>query len=239
MRVKPAVKTDLKSAPVARWIKRLLRRLAPPAPRPEGPEGVKILGHRKYVGGLWDEIGSLQFEFLVNHGLRPQHYLLDIACGSLRAGVHFISYLERGHYLGIEKEESLLKAGIEDELGTQMYEEKQPQFVISKDFEFQKLSTAPHYALAHSLFTHLPAPVISNCLTKLRSFAREDCVFYATFNEVEEEIVNADTPHDHYIFHYTREQMEDLGAESGWNAQYIGDWNHPRFSKMMRFTPRV
>jgi hypothetical protein len=225
--------------PGAYWLRRILRLLFPsrPPPRPEGPEGVKALGHRNYVGGLWDEIGSLQFEFLVNHGLKPHHYLLDIACGSLRAGVHFISYLEVGHYLGIEKEKSLLKAGIVDELGTQLYNEKQPQFVISKDFDFARFSVRPHYALAHSLFTHLPAPVILDCLNKLRRFLRDDAVFYATFNETPTEVLNPEKPHDHANFQFTRREMEDLAANSRWRAQYIGDWDHPRHSKMMGFYP--
>jgi hypothetical protein len=198
---------------------------------------VRALGHRKYVGGLWDEIGALQFEFLVNHGLKPQHYLLDIACGCLRAGVHLISYLEAGHYLGIEKEESLLEAGIVDELGTQLYIEKQPQFVISKTFEFLKFSAQPHYALAHSLFTHLPAPVILDCLSKLRRFLRDDGVLYATFNEAPTQVLNPDVPDDHANFQFTRREMEDLAVNSGWRAHYIGDWSHPRHSKMMELYP--
>jgi hypothetical protein len=224
-------------APGSSWFARLVSSLHPPPPRPEGPEGVKTLGHRAYVGGLWDEIGSLQFEFLVNRGLKPHHYLLDVACGSLRAGVHFISYLDRGHYLGIEKEQSLLQAGLENELGPTMFAEKQPQLVISKDFEFGKLGNRPNFALAHSLFTHLPAHVINDCLTKLRGFIQDDGAFYATFNEVPREIVNPETPHDHANFQYTRQQLERLAASSGWTAEYIGDWNHPRNSKMMRFLP--
>ena len=50
--------------------------------------GVRRLGHRAFVGGdgdLWDRIGRLQFDFLVSQGLRPEHVLLDFACGSLRA----------------------------------------------------------------------------------------------------------------------------------------------------------
>jgi len=59
--------------------------------------------HREYVGGMWEEIGTLQFNFLLSRGLKPESYLLDIGCGSLRLGVKAIPYLERSHYLGIEK----------------------------------------------------------------------------------------------------------------------------------------
>ena len=38
--------------------------------------------HRDMVGGMWDEIGRLQFEFLRARGLKPNHRLLDIGCGS-------------------------------------------------------------------------------------------------------------------------------------------------------------
>ena len=38
------------------------------------------------IGGLWDEMGKHQFEFLQSKGLEPQHKLLDIGCGSLRGG---------------------------------------------------------------------------------------------------------------------------------------------------------
>ena len=40
--------------------------------------------HRESVGGMWDEIGCLQFEFLKKQGLLPEHKFLDVGCGSLR-----------------------------------------------------------------------------------------------------------------------------------------------------------
>ena len=42
--------------------------------------------HRGVVGGMWDEIGKLQFEFMVKQGLKSEHKFLDIGCGSLRGG---------------------------------------------------------------------------------------------------------------------------------------------------------
>jgi hypothetical protein len=202
---------------------------------PEGPQGVKALGHRTYVGGLWEEIGKLQFDFLVSQGLLPHHYLLDIACGSLRAGVHFIPYLERGHYLGLEKEQDLVSAGIERELGPSLLSEKAPCFVISSSFEFQKFGLEPDYALAQSLFTHLTASHISDCFAKLRKVIAQNGVFYATFNETASEMVNPERSHDHDVFWYTQEQMLAFGAANGWRGEYVGDWHHPRNQKMMRY----
>lgn len=203
----------------------------------QGLKGIKQLGHREYIGGLWNELGTLQFQFLVSQQLKPHHYLLDIACGCLRAGVHLIPYLEPGHYLGIEKEKKLLQAGIEQELGRGLYQEKRPQFVISKKFEFEKFGIAPDYAWAQSLFTHLPASAITVCFAKLRNVIKPNGVFYSTFFETEADIVNPSAPHDHKYFAYTRPQIESFGTENQWQPEYIGDWGHPRGQIIVRYRP--
>jgi len=210
------------------------------APRTShGPEGIRQLGHREYVGGLWAELGHLQFDFLCRAGLQPHHYLLDIACGSLRGGVHFIPYLESGHYLGIDKEEELIKAGVEHELGEEMLRLKRPRFVVSNNFEFDRFGMQPDFALAQSLFTHLPAPLIERCFRSLRQVVHARSVFYATFflRSEDTEPANPDEPHDWGYFAYTREQMQIFGTLNGWSAHYIGDWNHPRSQKMVRYVP--
>src|SRR5260370_20885197 len=72
--------------------------------------------HREAVGGLWDEIGQLQIDFLVSQGLMPHHRLLDIGCGSLRGGAKLVRYLDPGHYAGVDLHENLINAGYEIEL---------------------------------------------------------------------------------------------------------------------------
>src|SRR5687768_3023376 len=72
--------------------------------------------HRRLVGGAWDEIGSLQLAFMKAQGLRPEHRLLDIGCGALRGGRHFIRYPAPGQYYGIDRNASLLRAGKSVEL---------------------------------------------------------------------------------------------------------------------------
>jgi len=121
-------------------LKKIIRKIAPLAfLGSEGDKGITEKGHRAYVGGMWEEIGKLQFNFLLSKGLKPEHYLLDIACGALRLGVNAIPYLEASHYLGVEKESGLVKAGLEKELNPELREEKQPNIIISNTFEFEKL----------------------------------------------------------------------------------------------------
>jgi len=197
-----------------------------------GPEGIQAVGHRQYVGGLWEEIGKLQFEFLVANGLQPHHVFLDVACGCLRGGVHFIPYLESGHYLGIDKEPLLIQAGIE-ELGP-MFETKRPELLVSDSFAFERFTRRPTHAIAQSLFTHLPPPLVSTCLRKLRSAM--DGEFYATFHLADGKTRNPRKPHDHGHFAYTRQEMERFGEQAGWRANYIGDWSHPRKQVIVRYS---
>lgn len=201
--------------------------------KPEGEEGIRTLGHRGYVGGLWEEIGQLQFDFLLAQGLKPHHCLLDIACGSLRAGVHFIRYLDQGNYLGIDKEPGLIKLGIEQELGRETSELKRPEFVVSASFEFS-FSKRPQYAIAQSLFTHLTPGDITLCLGNLRQFVGSGHVFFATFFEGDSSR-NPARSHSHAHFEYSRNDMESFGLATGWNPVYIGDWNHPRGQKMFKY----
>jgi len=205
---------------------------------PHGELGINKVGHRKYVGGYWHEIGILQFNFLSTNGLKPHHYLLDIACGSLRAGIHFIPYLNSGHYLGVDKESKLINMGIEHELGRELYDKKKPNFIVSEFFEFELFNQSPDYVIAQSLFTHLPPNLINDCFFKLRKIMKHKGVFYATYFEVKEKVTNLKKPHDHRGFRYTRSEMEEFGNKNSFDFKYIGQWNHPRGQVMTCYTLR-
>jgi hypothetical protein len=241
------LKRIVKRLPGSGWAYRLIQGtglITPPA--------LRKFGHREYVGGLWERLGKLQFDFLVKEGLRPEHYLLDIGCGSLRGGVHFIPYLEAAHYLGIDREASLIQAGLQTELSRGLQEAKRPRLLVSSAFEFERFQVRPHFALAQSLFTHLPAALIEDCLRKLRPVMAGDGRFYATYFETDVPASNPSEPQDRRpfaaaegvpeprdwrAFAYTRSEMEDLGRRNGWRPEYIGDWSHPRRQVMVRYLP--
>jgi hypothetical protein len=208
-----------------------------PPPMAHGQAGIEAAGHRDYVGGAWEQIGRLQFDYLVDQGLRPKHVLLDIACGGLRGGVHFISYLDAGNYLGIDKEPLLIERGLHDELSADVRETKQPELLVNGRFEFERFSKRPDYALAQSLFTHLPATQISRCLTRLRHVAPDNCRFFATFFESPERHTNPARAHDHLPWFYTRGELLELAERAGWQGEYLGDWSHPRGQMMMVYRP--
>jgi hypothetical protein len=114
--------------------------------------------HRALIGGMWDEIGALQLDFLRARGLRPDSRLPDIGCGSLRLGVRATDYLETGNYWGTDINESLLTAGYEREIVPSGLAHKLPRdhLIVDGDFTFAHLPRDFDFVIAQSVFTHLP-----------------------------------------------------------------------------------
>lgn len=209
--------------------------------RDEGIFQVAREGHRSYVGGndqYWDELGDLQFKFLLENKLTPKTVFLDIGCGSLRGGCRFIGFLDEANYLGIDKEISLLILGVAKELGVDRYLEKKPELVVSDSFEFEKFSKTPEMAIAQSLFTHLTLEDIGRCLGKLYQAVDSSFVLYGTYFPASAQMDNPQKSHSHACFYYTAEELQSVADAAGFEFRDIGDWNHPRGQFMASFTKK-
>jgi ubiquinone/menaquinone biosynthesis C-methylase UbiE len=186
------------------------------------------------VGGLWEEIGRLQFDYLVAHGLLPTHRLLDIGCGSLRGGLHFIRYLEPGHYVGLDISQPILDAGrrFVDEAGLAA---RSPTLLVVRDFRFGELDSLRFdFLLAQSVFTHMPASEIDECLAHVGRVMQDDASFFATFLES-----NSGEPSQSWnrtYFNYPYATFVDLAAAHSLEVTRMEDWKHPRRQKLLRFT---
>jgi len=200
--------------------------------------------HRAMVGGMWDEIGELQFRFLVEQGLRPEHRLLDVGCGALRGGVHFARFLDRGHYYGIDCNHSLIKAG-RRELALAGLAQRDVTLAVNGDFDCSGFGVEFDYAIAISLFTHLCMNHVVRCLAEVRRALRPGGRFLATFFEAPHPahlVTILHTPggvtthFDSDPFHYAYEDLAAAARSVELEAERIGDWQHPRNQKMLRFT---
>jgi SAM-dependent methyltransferase len=202
--------------------------------------------HRQLVGGKWGEIGRLQFNYLKSKGLKPEHYLLDVGCGSLRGGVHFVSYLEAFQYFGFDKNEMLIAAGVEVELKNLKLDEKvKPgNFASSEDFQYPADWPQMDFAIGFSIITHLGEGSAELCLQKTATQLKPGGIFYVTVFEVPDEEVGIG-PYLHKSgiqswahkdpFHYTFGQLEALGEKAGLTLTDIEEFNHPRGQKMAVF----
>lgn len=218
----------------------------PPVKRSTGEQREVRSGqewHRRKVGGRWDEMGELQFDFLREKGLQPHHHFLDVGCGSLRGGVRFIPYLEPGHYYGIDRSQELLDAG-RREIEAANLQDMKPILMRLEDFGFGRLDQTFDYALAQSVFTHLPLNLIARCLVNVDRVLKPGGVFFATFFENHggkqnlEPLEQGDgivSYYDRNPFHYTPDAFAWACGGLTLEAEYIGDWGHPRHQYMMAF----
>ena len=200
--------------------------------------------HRESIGGHWETLGKLQFDLLVSQGLRPEHRLLDIGCGCLRAGVHLVRYLQPGRYYGIDASQALLEAG-RTELAALRLERRVPpkNLICTADFDVSGFDVRFEFALAHSVFTHLSLNHLRLCLNHLSPQMETGGRFYVSFFEVSAcrpvpdafchgEITTfaARDP-----FHYPFRDFEHMALGTGWRAHYVGEWEHPRGARMMYY----
>jgi SAM-dependent methyltransferase len=202
--------------------------------------------HRRSIGNvrLWDTLGQLQFDYLVDRGLARQHYLLDVGCGPIRGGAHFIRYLEAGHYYGIDMNAPVLAEVEQLELPRQGLVDKRPTLVVMEDFAFGRLGRRFDYAIAQSVFTHLPLNDIIRCLMEMERALVPGGEFYATFFENERGKFNLDDVHqtsevvthfDRDFYHYDVGTFEWICDNTKLSVEYLGDWNNPVNQKMLVF----
>ncbi|MEX2129636.1 MAG: class I SAM-dependent methyltransferase [Xanthobacteraceae bacterium] len=134
------------------------------------------------VGGRWEEVGRLQLDLLIGNGLRPRHSLLDIGCGTLRAGRHLIRYLEAGNYTGMDISPNAI-AFAEALVRDEGLWEKSPRLLLSvgKDLRFEQFNTPFDYLLANSVFTHLPAACIEECFAQIGQIMHPRSIFLFSY----------------------------------------------------------
>ena len=188
------------------------------------------------VGGRWEQMGQIQFAFLVKYGLEPHHTMLDIGCGTLRAGNHFIRYLNPGNYTGIDISSEAIEYGkkLVCEKGLSS---KQARIILSenKNLKFEEFSGVKFdYLLAQSVFTHLKPEHIEECFKYVGQIMKENSAFYFTFNEA-----NQFTQTGRKNFSYPFSFFETLSLQYGFEAEnYSNNYNPPGDQRMIKLTKK-
>lgn len=203
--------------------------------------------HRRMIGGMWDALGRLQFEHLVDQGLERDMRFLDIGCGALRGGVHFVEYLRPGRYFGLDLNASLLDAGYDVELARADLQHKLPrrQLIADGTFDLLRFGVTFQMALAHSLFTHLPAAAVRRCLSATAEVLEPGGRLFATFYERPiDHPAGAPVTHlpgaittwpDRNPYHFTPAELAACAEDLPLGVRGWRQWGHPRAQRMMVF----
>lgn len=139
--------------------------------------------YKAFVGPplKYDLLGALQFNLLTAAGLRAEHALCDIGCGSLRAGKMLIPYLNPGNYYGLEPNEWLIKEAIKEEIGEDLIRIKSPHFLHNEVFNLSLFKRGFDFCIAQSIFSHSSLSQVENCLGQVAQALQTDGLFLATF----------------------------------------------------------
>lgn len=180
------------------------------------------------VGGKWNEIGEKQFNLLRGMGLQPHHALLDLGCGTLRGGRHFIRYLDVGHYTGMDISTKAIESGREL-LRHEGLEDKVPRLLVNRDLMFRELEgQAFDFILAQSVFTHLQPEHIEECFDNLAQIMHADTRFFFTFRHYRRY-----TKSGLSNFGYPWEFFLELSNKHGFAVADVSrDYHHPRRQTM-------
>jgi len=186
--------------------------------------------YRSYVGppGNYDLVSAMIFNLLTCAGLRQNHKLLDVGCGSLRAGRLLIPYLNAGNYIGIEPNRWLVEDGIMNEVGWDQIRLKRPIFSYHDSLQEFTDPLGIDYALAQSIFSHCGLDLIDNWLMQVSRHLNPTGGLFATFF-----IANVDYQGKGWVYpknvRYKIDTIAAVAAKNGLKYALL-DWKHPRQS---------
>ena len=185
--------------------------------------------YRAYVGPPedYDLIAAMTFNLLTTLGLRQHHTLVDIGCGSLRAGRLFIPYLNAGNYVGIEPNRWLIDEGLRRELGSDIVRIKQPRFYYADGpAVLQGSGLTADFAVAQSIFSHCGLDLIESWLGGIAPFLASTGALAATFLMADEDFSGTGWVYPECVG-FTQPTLEQTAANAGLTLQIL-DWRHPR-----------
>ncbi|XP_031484816.1 uncharacterized protein LOC116253953 [Nymphaea colorata] len=135
------------------------------------PGELLVEEHHSNYGEPWAG-GRDVFEFLAKAvNLAPDFRVLEIGCGTLRVGLHFIRYLVASHFHCLERDDLSLMAAFRYELPSQGLLHKRPLIVKGDNMDFSKFGTGITYDLiyASAVFLHMPDALVWTGLERLAS----------------------------------------------------------------------
>ena len=202
--------------------------------------------HRRWVGSHFDDgHGKAQVDFLISQGLLPSHRLLEVGCGSFRAGRYFVDYLDAGNYYGIDANHSVMQAGYDLEFTDELRSKLPVENLRANDRFNADFGVEFEMAIAQSVFTHVSLNHIRLCMYRLAKAMAPGGKFFVTFNEQRQsqavdyykESGKAKARfYERDVYWYYRSDIKWAASFYPWKFRYIGDWGHIGGQRMVELT---
>lgn len=124
---------------------------------------------------------DFQIAFLTEAGLKPEHYLLDIGCGTLRGGIPVIRYLKEGRYFGVDVRPEVLEEA-RKELQVEKLTSKNPVLTCTPTISLLDLGRTFNYVWAFSVLFHMTDKTLDDCFAFAQRHLEPHGAFYANVN---------------------------------------------------------
>lgn len=139
--------------------------------------------HHSMYGNTWSK-GRWHSDALRHAGLAPSDRLMELGCGSARSAQHFISFLDRDRYFGLDNDEFSLTAALLYELPLHDLLRKRPTLVHSEFFDVSLFGTVSFdFATAHSVLVHLSELGVRLAMWRVASALRRGGLFLWNEND--------------------------------------------------------
>jgi hypothetical protein len=184
--------------------------------------------YRAYIGppNEYDLVSAMSFNLLTTCGLRQNHKLLDIGCGSLRIGRLLIPYLNSGNYVGLEPNRWLIEDGLRYEIGSSIVELRQPIFIYDTVLGASASELRFDYAIAQSIFSHTAPDLLERWIQDISCCLNESGICFATVLEGEEECHGTGWIYPECV-QYRMDTVAAMARHYGLEFEVL-NWHHPR-----------
>lgn len=180
----------------------------------------------------WDQHGMLQAAFLIKFGLKQNHYLLDIGCGTGRLARQIVPCLHEGHYNGVDISHEAISAAL-DLAATERWGGYLPNFHYDIDTVKDKIDIA----WAYSVFIHLPLDIVTDIMRKVAARLRHERSAFLFAFVPEKVSIRTGLKQ----FRHTSEDYERAASEAGLTIGEFPNWvewttggDHPQWAGNQR-----
>jgi SAM-dependent methyltransferase len=160
--------------------------------------------------------------------------------------VHLLPYLEENHYWGVERNPSLLAAGLQIELPRARIVPERGRFLVADTFDLSEIPDAFAFAMASSDFAYLPFNDVARCIASVVRRLEPSGRFYATWFENPDPgnfdpIVHpggVTTYPDREPYHYPFGLIAAVCEAVGATVDRVDDSHHPRGESVLVISRR-
>jgi SAM-dependent methyltransferase len=142
------------------------------------------LAQTRFLGGPkrdFERVGRMGLEMLLAEGLTPSSRVLDVGCGALRLGYWVMRFLNPGCYFGIEPQQDMLAAGLEQIVEPEVVQRAEAKFSSNDDFDFSVFGERFDFVVARSIWTHASRAQIAKMLESFAATSSPTGVFMASY----------------------------------------------------------